>query len=212
MPTLIATATARKGLTLMFVSLFLSENKHTIPDGQTQKNAPAVVWWLKLWHISIQTEEEDAMAVEEADYERWKLYESEYWILYLRADDQRYLGRAYAWLKREGKMQLFSGLSIDELADLRAVLKKYEGAVARLWKPALMPEHFNYLWLGNEIDKHGGHGHMHIVPRYSIRRMFAGVTFVDENWKGNYTPHNRVQLTKKTLKQLVDRLRRELTA
>ena len=109
------------------------------------------------------------------DYECWKLYETGRWSLYLLADDQRYLGLGYAWLKREGKMQLFSDLSTDELLELRMVLKKYEFAVAHLTDTEFgcTPEHFNYLWLGNDIDKHGGHGHMHIVPRYKYPRTFC---------------------------------------
>ena len=61
-----------------------------------------------------------------------KLIIKEYkcWTLLLN-DDQRYLGRAYVWLVREGGMQRFSEITDEEYAELRTVMREYERALNR---------------------------------------------------------------------------------
>lgn len=106
-----------------------------------------------------------------------------YWTLSLNAD-QHYLGRAYAWLVREGGMQRFSEITDEEMAELRIVMREYEAAMTKLWQPDFM----NYAWLANLFDAHGGHGHLHLIPRYKTPRTFEGAEFVDGRWGKNYTP------------------------
>src|SRR5689334_8594470 len=74
------------------------------------------------------------------------------WSLHLN-HDQRYLGRAYAWLNRGGTMQRFSQLIGKEGEWLQIIIKKYESAMRELWAP----DHMNYAWLGNDFEAHQGH-------------------------------------------------------
>jgi diadenosine tetraphosphate (Ap4A) HIT family hydrolase len=112
--------------------------------------------------------------------------EYEHWTLSIH-EDQRYLGRCYAWLVREGEMQRFSQLSADELRELHAICKQLEAAWELLWKP----DHVNYCMLGNYVHLHAGHGHMHLIPRYKEPREFNGRTYTDDRWGKNYAPATR---------------------
>lgn len=143
-----------------------------------------------------------------ADRDRYELYAIKtyaYWRLFLHTD-QRYLGRAYAWLLREGEMQDYSELTTQELLECRQLCRDHRAALARLWRPGLM----NYAWLGNFIHEHGGHGHLHLVPRYPHPVECAGLTFVDENWGKNYSPYNKFPLPDEKLLLIRDCLRSAL--
>lgn len=131
--------------------------------------------------------------------------EYQYWTLSIH-EEQRYLGRAYAWLVREGGMQRFSEISDEEMAEFRVVLKEYEAALDRLWKPDFM----NYMWLANLFAEHGGHGHMHLVPRYQSARTFEGIEFVDDKWGKNCTPSTPFGASQEVVFKIRDALKREL--
>ena len=111
-------------------------------------------------------------------YLKYIVKEYQYWTLML-ADDQRYLGRAYVWLVREGKMQRLSRLFPQEEFELFRIMNRYEHALEELWQP----DHMNYSWLGNLLTAHGGHGHMHLIPRYQLPRVFKGIQFSDGRFK-----------------------------
>jgi len=140
-------------------------------------------------------------------YTSFILKEYRYWTLLLN-DDQRYLGRAYAWLVREGEMQRMSQLSIEELKELQLVMKEYESVLDTLWKL----DHMNYAWLGNHFIGHKGHGHMHIIPRYKEKRIFEDVDFVDGRWGKNYSPHEEFKLPQEALFRVRDILKERLSA
>ncbi len=119
-----------------------------------------------------------------ATYEQLKLKDYRFWVLFLHRN-QYYLGRSYAWLKRPGEMQRLSELNHAERNELfDAVLPQFESATASLWRP----DHMNYAWLGNHIETHGGHGHLHIIPRYSRAVHLEGLELTDNRWGRNYAP------------------------
>jgi diadenosine tetraphosphate (Ap4A) HIT family hydrolase len=141
-----------------------------------------------------------------ADYEQHTLKEYDYWTLFLHGN-QYYLGRAYVWLNRPGEMQRLSSLAPaarDEL--FGTVLSSYEFAVAQLFGP----EHMNYAWLGNDFSAHQGHGHMHLIPRYSRVVQFCGREFRDERWGKNYAPSPALELPHDDLFAIRDAIRRKL--
>lgn len=144
--------------------------------------------------------------MQNAKYEKFKIKEYPHWILCLH-DNQYYLGRAYAWLKRPGEMQDFADLTVRELRELHgSVLPEYKAALASLWKPNLM----NYAWLGNHMHIHKGHGHMHIIPRYAYKKAVGDREFRDKRWGKNYAPSPKLKLSEETLILIRDALRNEI--
>src|SRR5688572_30681845 len=119
-----------------------------------------------------------------AKYEPFVLKEYQYWTLLLN-ESQRYLGRAVVWLARPGDMQKFSGLWAGELVELQLITREYEAALERV---GFKPDHMNSAMLGNEVQVHNGHGHLHLIPRYKEPREFMGVSFVDDRWGKNSAP------------------------
>lgn len=145
---------------------------------------------------------------QKARYLPFVLKEYRYWTLLLH-ERQRYLGRAVAWLARPGEMQKFSGLSQRELLELRQITPQYEAALGNMgWSP----DHMNYAMLGNFFHEHGGHGHLHIIPRYRPGHtpIFMGTTFVDDRWGKNYTPETPMNVSGEVLAGLVAALKKQL--
>lgn len=138
-------------------------------------------------------------------YVQWTIKEYQYWTLLLN-DDQRYLGRAYVWLVREGGMQRFSEITDVEYTELHIVMREYENALKELWDPDFM----NYAWLANLISEHGGHGHLHLIPRYINSRTFAGVEFIDGRWGKNCFPSEQFKPSEEILTQLRDALKQKI--
>ncbi len=141
------------------------------------------------------------------DYSEWKIKDHQYWTLFLHGESQRYLGHSYAWLRRSVRMQRLSDLTHEELYELwKFILPQYERALDRLWCPGLI----NCAWLGNEFHVHGGHGHMHLIPRYESSVPFAGLEFRDDEWGKHYEPYPKLKLPQSTLFTIRDALRKEL--
>lgn len=131
--------------------------------------------------------------------------EYQYWTLSI-SDEQRYLGRSYVWLVREGGMQRFSEVTDEEMAELRVILKEYEAAMQKIWQPDFM----NYAWLANLFHEHGGHGHMHLIPRYASSRTFEGLEFTDDRWGKNSMPSTPFSTSEEMVFKVRDALKKEL--
>ena len=65
----------------------------------------------------------------------------------------------------------------------------------------------NYAWLANLFEEHGGHGHLHLIPRYKDARTFANITFVDGRWGKNYAPFEAFRPEDDLLLEIRDALR-----
>lgn len=128
------------------------------------------------------------------------------WALYLH-QDQRYLGRCYAWLEsRHVDLHSFGSLNAQERGVFFELLRAYEKAVTALWDPALI----NCAWLGNEIESHRGHGHMHFIPRYAVAPSWNGRTFEDRQFGRNYAPYKKRRLSAPELSRLRQTLEDEI--
>ena len=104
-------------------------------------------------------------------------------------------------------MQRFSEITDEESAELRIVIREYEDSMKNLWNPDFM----NYAWLANLIAQHGGHGHLHLIPRYKEPRMFAGIEFTDGRWGKNYSPYEHFKPEQDVLFQIRDALKSAVT-
>jgi|GEM_PF-2094859 len=120
-------------------------------------------------------------------FDELKLAEFPHWTLYLHAN-QHYLGRAYAWLRREGKVD-FLDLTPAEHSELfNIVLPRLVHAYERVFcldKSSTGPDLLNYQWLCNELS-HGHHGHLHVTPRFRDQRSLGGYSFSDSHF--GYAP------------------------
>ncbi|MBA3732956.1 hypothetical protein H0W91_01105 [Patescibacteria group bacterium] len=140
-------------------------------------------------------------------YKEWILKEYKYWTLLLHSEEQRYLGRSYIWLLREGEMQKFSDTTDEEYTELKLIIQEYEKAIGVLWKPDFM----NYAWLANLFIDHGGHGHLHLIPRYEKEREFSGHVFVDTRWGKNYSPADKFDVPVEILEKIRDSIKKNIT-
>jgi diadenosine tetraphosphate (Ap4A) HIT family hydrolase len=91
-----------------------------------------------------------------------------------------------------------SQLTPSELVALGKIMKFAESAINKTFQP----DRYNYLQLGNGIK----HLHFHGIPRYKTKRIFAGRTWIDNNfglpplWSYQNVSH-----------ELVRKLNREIT-
>jgi len=120
---------------------------------------------------------------------RWVIKEFEYWRLYLNARDQILPGRSYAWLKKRhiDRMSI-SELYPKELEELVfQIVPAFEEAITSLWPVATV----NFEWLGNSTRHHRGHGHAHLIPRFSRPFEFRGESFEDTKPQERRTQERR---------------------
>lgn len=103
------------------------------------------------------------------------LAESVYWRLVLN-HNQDLLGKCFLALRRHVESVL--ELTTDEWLDLHEQI----GVATRTLRQRFDAEHFNYLFLQNQ-DRHV---HLHIIPRYAGKRMFAEEEFDDPGYPGHY--------------------------
>ncbi|HYD93061.1 MAG TPA: hypothetical protein VEB18_01215 [Candidatus Paceibacterota bacterium] len=128
------------------------------------------------------------------------------WRLYLAAD-QRYLGRAYAWLAaRHEDFHRLEDLYTEESEKLQDLMARYSAAVKTLWGSDFV----NYAWLGNEFHLHRGHGHMHLIPRYEAAPEFGGRAFPDYRFGKNYAPYEKYEPPEELLFAIRDALKAKI--
>lgn len=124
--------------------------------------------------------EVDELSRTKDPYEKFRIADYKHWAIYLHPS-QYYLGRVYIWSKREGLVDLMQ-ITAEEMDELFEIGLKLRQVLCALFKPDL----FNYAALGNDARQL----HLHVIPRYSDQRDFAGVQFIDGRWGQNYAPYN----------------------
>jgi diadenosine tetraphosphate (Ap4A) HIT family hydrolase len=103
------------------------------------------------------------------------LWEGRCWRLVLNRN-QDLLGKCFLALRRH--CEAVPELTDGEWQELREELRLATAALAECFAP----DHVNYVFLQNQ-DRHV---HLHVVPRYTDARMFAGLTFDDPGYPGHY--------------------------
>lgn len=131
------------------------------------------------------------------------------WDLYLH-ENQHYLGRTYAWLRRDGRMHLWeiTPNERDEFFDV--VLCEVHEALSWLFHWDELVDLLNVAWLGNN-ESHGHHGHFHLIPRYLQPPSLNGVEWeADLRWGKNYAPYPKKEIAEKTFFSIRDSFRKLL--
>lgn len=115
------------------------------------------------------------------DYEANLLREYDHWAVYLH-ENQRYLGRTYIALAREGDIDPFTETTQSEQSELLTIVSGLRTVLHDLYQPVRL----NYDNLRNAWH----HCHWHVIPRYDAPRLIEGVEFIDENPGKNWSPYN----------------------
>jgi diadenosine tetraphosphate (Ap4A) HIT family hydrolase len=136
------------------------------------------------------------------DYEEFKIKAYDSWDLFLHMNQYPYIGRCYAWARREnaGKVNEMNPDEREELFGL--VIPEWDNAVSELFG-----EHWpNVACFGNEAP----HLHWHLIPRYSSSIVRYGVEFRDPNPGGNYSPYPKRRIEKRVLIQIKEDIQRKI--
>jgi diadenosine tetraphosphate (Ap4A) HIT family hydrolase len=135
------------------------------------------------------------------EYEKFRIKNYEHFAVFLHPN-QYYLGRTYLHIHRDNILDMHDMLPAEEKECFR-LGREVKHAV----KAAFSPPKFDYASFGNEYK----HLHCHIIPRYNFPRTFDGITFVDEQWGGNYAFYNRnFKVPLETLLKIKDSIGRRL--
>jgi len=121
-----------------------------------------------------------------------------HWAVVLNRN-QNLLGKLMLVLRRHA--EAVPDLRPEEWTELHSVMGRATGALTALFAP----EHFNYAFLQNQ-DRHI---HLHVVPRYSGPRLFAGQIFADPDYPAHYAVPAPVRpLAPEDRETLAEQLRR----
>ena len=128
------------------------------------------------------------------DFEKLLLKTYENWDLYLHQNQSPYIGRAYAWVKRDEAKELsdMNKNERNELYDL--IIPEWENAV----KKQFQHDWTNIACFGNTSP----HLHYHLIPRYHSKKEFFNQEFFDENPQGNYAPYKKIDLEEELLMKI----------
>ena len=125
------------------------------------------------------------------DYRQLQIKEFPLWNLQLHDSQYPYIGRCYAWCKRQDAVKL-EDMRIDERNELfDLIVPRWEKAVKEL---------FNSTW--TNIASYGNtskHLHWHLIPRYDSSRTFYGLVFDDVNQSKNYSPYEKKNIDESIL-------------
>ncbi|MBI5064875.1 hypothetical protein HZA97_01440 [Candidatus Woesearchaeota archaeon] len=133
------------------------------------------------------------------DYSEFLIKEYDLWDLYLHTAQYPYIGRCYAWSKRESAKEV-TDMDLSETSELfEIVIPEWNNAVKELFKH----DRTNLACLCNDAK----HLHWHLVPRYQKPREYGGITFEDPRPNHNYAPYPKKELDKKILLEIRDKIK-----
>ena len=136
------------------------------------------------------------------DYEEFEIKQFGLWRLYLHRNQFPYLGRCYASAIRNDA-DLVTDMTRDEAEELFSiVIPSWHKAVLKLFGESRP----NVAILGNEW----AHLHAHLVPRFENIKNFYGISFIDPNPKGNYSPYPKREISQDVLLRIKEDIQREI--
>lgn len=125
--------------------------------------------------------------------------EYDFWDLFLHINQYPYIGRCYAWAKRDEADKITEIRSGELLEVFGKIISDWNRAVYQLFQH----DRPNLAILGNEAP----HMHAHLIPRYNSPREFQGMVFTDPNPRGNYAPYDKRELPLDILLQIRDAIK-----
>ena len=129
-----------------------------------------------------------------SDFEKFKIREYNLWVLFLHKEQYPYIGRCYAWAKREDARSV-SDMNLQESSELLVIIHDWGYALHSLFGGGFWP---NLAILGNETP----HLHAHLIPRHRKPIEAHGIRFEDPNPNGNYAPYPKIDLPLETLMKI----------
>lgn len=124
--------------------------------------------------------------LEKNEFDYLKIYSFKQWDLFLHHNQYPYIGRCYAWAKRN---------EAKSLIDMnKAEREELFGVIIPLWNKIiykiLQHDLSNFAIFTNSAN----HLHAHLIPRYNRTVIFKGIEFIDSNPRGNYSPYIKKEL------------------
>lgn len=111
-----------------------------------------------------------------AEFDKYRIHKGQYWDVYVSDRGYHNLGRIYFWLRGDRSVK-FHELTNSEYIEMMYLLRLYWRVLQQRFKA----DHYNFSYLANETKSHGGHCHVHLVPRYYTRRRYGKAKFHDPN-------------------------------
>ncbi|RME77933.1 hypothetical protein D6774_02875 [Candidatus Woesearchaeota archaeon] len=105
-----------------------------------------------------------------------------FWDLYLHEQQYPYVGRSYAWAKRDANTVL--EITAQEREELYTLIIP---AWWKVLKQLFNPDRPNIACFGNEAP----HLHYHLIPRYRHNVFVQGIPFTDPKPDKNYAPYEK---------------------
>ena len=135
-------------------------------------------------------------------YEQFKIKEYGQWDLFLHINQFPYIGRCYAWAKREDA-DLVTDMNPEETEELfQTIIPSWNRTVKNLFQS----DRPNIAILGNEAN----HLHAHLIPRYNSVCEHYSIKFEDPNPKGNYAPYPKRKLDQTILFEIRDEIKSKI--
>lgn len=127
--------------------------------------------------------------------EHYEICSFQYWRVVANYNQNK-LGKCMVCLKRHDED--ICNLSEDEIKELWDIIRKLKAALAACFRL----EHFNYAFLMNK----DAHVHLHVIPRYQSRRVFAGMEFQDSD------EIESLELPEHVLRQIIEAIQTTMQA
>jgi diadenosine tetraphosphate (Ap4A) HIT family hydrolase len=138
-----------------------------------------------------------------SDYEQLKIKIYSNWDLFLHENQYPYIGRCYAWAKRDNA-NLVTEMTVEERDEIfDYIIPAWHNSISEIFgknRP-------NIAILGNEAP----HLHAHLIPRYQFKMPYCyGMKFEDPNPKGNYSPYEKKKLPLEILLEIKNKIASKL--
>lgn|SRR3989344_448962 len=136
------------------------------------------------------------------EFEKFKIKEYRNWDLYLHQAQFPFIGRCYAWAKRENAV-IIEDIRLREGVELIfGIIPKWSMVISKLYHHDLS----NLGIYGNTAR----HLHAHLIPRYNHPRNFHGIEFIDPNPNGNYSPYPKKEISMDILLKIRDEIKSKI--